>query len=453
VAFFFAAVPVPVIRALRYHLVINVVPTVPPFKLVLSAAGAEHHNRRALGIQSFQMFLNKSQAASLAIFCKVVDNYGDIGICWRLARQLQQEHGIAVTLWVDDLQSFQRICPDIVINAEVQQLSGVTVRHWRNQEGVFSTGDVADIVIEFFACDIPPGYIAAMAERNPRPVWLNLEGLSAEEWVEGCHTLPSPHPRLPLTKYFFFPGFTNKKTGGLLHESSLEEHRRQFQSDQAAMAAFLAQFGVTPAEMASLKVSLFCYLHAPVPALFDAWQSGDTAITCLVPEGVAVESVQAFLGGEAKPGAARSCGALTVRVLPFVAQPDYDKLLWACDLNFVRGEDSFVRAQWAGKPFIWHIYPQDENLHHKKLRAFLQRYATGIESLIAFSLYWNDASIEDMNGQANCSVLWPPFQADMSRIAPRAVDWRRQLLANGDLASNLLKFAALLRSVTAENKV
>jgi uncharacterized repeat protein (TIGR03837 family) len=328
----------------------------------------------------------------------------------------------------------------------------VTVRHWRNQEGVFSAGDVADIVIEFFACDIPPGYIAAMAECTPRPVWLNLEGLSAEEWVEGCHALPSPHPRLPLTKYFFFPGFTSK-TGGLLHESSLEEERRQFQSDQAAMTAFLAQFGVTPTEMASLKVSLFCYPHAPVSALFESWQGGDTAITCLVPEGVAVEAIQAFLQGEAKPGAARTCGALTVRVLPFVAQPDYDKLLWVCDLNFVRGEDSFVRAQWAGKLFIWHIYPQDENLHHKKLRAFLQRYSTDIESLIAFSLSWNGVRTEGEGGQVNWSALWTSFQADMPKIACRANDWQRQILANGDLATNLLKFAASLRLVTAENKV
>jgi uncharacterized repeat protein (TIGR03837 family) len=398
------------------------------------------------------MFLNKNQATSLAIFCKVVDNYGDVGICWRLARQLQQEHGIAVTLWVDNLQSFQRICPDVVIHAEIQRLAGVTVRHWRNQEAVFSASDVADIVIEFFACDIPPSYIAAMAECNPRPVWLNLEGLSAEEWVEGCHTLPSPHPRLPLTKYFFFPGFTNK-TGGLLHESSLEEQRQQFQSDQAAMMGFLAQFGVTPAEAVSLKMSLFCYPHAPVSALFEPWQSGDTAITCLVPEGVAVEAIQAFLGTEAKAGVARTRGALTVRVLPFVAQPDYDKLLWACDLNFVRGEDSFVRAQWAGKPFIWHIYPQDENLHHKKLRAFLQRYSTDIESLTAFSLRWNGAGTEDMKEQANWSALWPLFQTDMPKIAERAADWQRQMLANGDLASNLLKFAASLRSTTAENKV
>lgn len=398
------------------------------------------------------MFLDKTQSTSLAIFCKVVDNFGDIGICWRLARQLQQEHGIAVTLWVDDLPSFQRICPDVEINVEIQQLAGVMVHQWPDHERVFTVADVADIVIEFFGCDIPAGYIAAMAECNPRPVWLNLEGLSAEEWVEGCHTLPSPHPRLPLTKYFFFPGFTNK-TGGLLCESSLEEQRRQFQSDQAVMTTFLGQFGVAPTEMASLKVSLFCYPQAPVPALFDAWQSGDTAITCLVPEGVAVESIQAFIGGDAgaqaRVGAAHTRGALTVRVLPFVPQSDYDRLLWACDLNFVRGEDSFVRAQWAGKPFVWHIYPQDEELHHKKLRAFLQRYSANasgdIESLTAFSLRWNGAGTENMEEQVDWSALWPQFQTDMPKFARRSAEWRRQMGANGDMASNLLKFVRSLR--------
>jgi uncharacterized repeat protein (TIGR03837 family) len=396
------------------------------------------------------MAFNYSPAASLAIFCKVVDNYGDIGICWRLARQVRHEHGLAVTLWVDDLQTFSRICPDLAPDADVQQAAGVTVRHWRSQEGEFPADDVADIVIEFFGCDIPPGYIAAMTQRRPRAVWLNLEGLSAEEWVEGCHTLPSPHPRLPLTKYFYYPGFT-AKTGGLLHESSLEDERRQFQSDPAATAAFLAQLGVTPAEAASLKASLFCYSHAPVAALFDAWQGSNSAIACLVPEGVAADAVQVFLGGQAKPGAVRTRGALTVRVLPFVSQQDYDKLLWACDLNVVRGEDSFVRAQWAGKPFVWHIYPQDKNLHHVKLRAFLQRYADGIDSLTAFWLAWNGVPVAE--GEADWFALWPAFQSDMPKIAARTADWRRQILENGDLVSNLLKFAEAIRSADAENRV
>ena len=160
-----------------------------------------------------------------------------------------------------------------------------------------------------------------------------------------------------------------------------------------------------------------------------------------------------FLGDDAIPGAARTRGALTVRVLPFVAQPDYDRLLWACDLNFVRGEDSFVRAQWAGKPFIWHIYPQDKNLHHVKLRAFLGRHATGIDSLMAFSLCWNGAGADEMDGGANWPALWQTFQADMPGIGCRSANWQRQMRENGDMASNLLKFAVSLRSMTKENEV
>lgn len=382
-----------------------------------------------------------STPITLALFCKVVDNYGDIGICWRLSRQLQREHGVAITLWVDDLASFYRICPDVDIRAETQQVAGVTVRHWAGQDGAFEPDDVADIVIEFFGVDIPPAYIDAMARRDPRPVWLNLEGLSAEEWVEGCHTLPSSHPRLPLTKHFYFPGFT-AKTGGLLREAELESQRLAFLADRAASAAFLKNLGLSAADIAAFKVSLFCYPDAPVAALFEAWSHGDAPVCCLVPDGVAAAAVAAFLGTPALPGAFATRGALTVRVLPFVAQADYDRLLWACDLNFVRGEDSFVRAQWAGKPFVWHIYAQDENLHHKKLRAFLQRYAGALDGLAAFSLAWNGAGAGD---NANWLALWADLIADMEKMTARVDDWRAQMATNGDLAGNLLRFAAALQ--------
>ncbi|CAN7314636.1 elongation factor P maturation arginine rhamnosyltransferase EarP [Massilia sp. LjRoot122] len=387
---------------------------------------------------------------TLAIFCKVVDNYGDIGICWRLARQLWNEHGVQVTLWVDDLGSFRRICPAVDPAADAQQVEGVQVRHWRDQEGSFTPEDLSDIVIEFFAVDPPPGYVAAMAQRTPRPVWFNLEGLTAEEWVEGCHRLPSMHPRLKLTKHFFFPGFT-ARTGGLLHEAGLDEQRLAFQADRAAMAGFLARFGVGADEMDALKVSLFCYPHAPVAALLRAWSEGGRPVSCLVPEGVAAEAIGAFLGTEARAGASAIRGALTVHVLPFVPQPDYDRLLWACDLNFVRGEDSFVRAQWAGRPFVWHIYPQEENLHHKKLRAFLGRYAhaenEGLAALSRFALGWNGAIDID-----SWPLAWQDLQAALPGIVIRAEEWRREVLAHGDLTTNLLEFAHALR-LAAENPV
>ena len=377
---------------------------------------------------------------SLAIFCKVVDNYGDIGICWRLARQLQREHGVAVTLWVDDLASFRRICPDVDAAAATQAVQGVLVRHWRGQDDDYAPGEVADIVIEFFACDIPPRYIEAMAHCTPRPVWLNLEGLTAEEWVEGCHRLPSMHPRLKLTKHFFFPGFT-AQTGGLLREAGLERERLAFLSQPEQVRAFLHGLGLPDAEADAFKVSLFCYPHAPVAGLFAAWQQGGEQVSCLVPEGVAAQTVSDFLGMEARAGAMATQGALTVRVLPFVPQPDYDRLLWACDLNFVRGEDSWVRAQWAGKPFVWHIYPQDDKLHHKKLRAFLGRIAPDIDSLQQVMLHWNDAQAEG----ADWPALWSALRSDQDRIETRAGAWQEAMLANGDLATNLLAFAASLR--------
>ncbi|MFZ6772581.1 elongation factor P maturation arginine rhamnosyltransferase EarP [Undibacterium sp. SXout7W] len=377
---------------------------------------------------------------SLALFCKVVDNYGDIGICWRLARQLQREHGIVVTLWVDDLKSFQRICPEVRPEAAHQRIAGVIIREWRDQDGVFTTDDIADIVIEFFGCDIPPAYIATMAICEPRPVWLNLEGLSAETWVEGCHTLPSPHPSYSLTKYFFFPGF-NQKTGGLLIESDLVSQRQQFQSDSVAKQLFLKQFGVTQEEMNGLTVSLFCYPHAPVNLLFNVWQISATPVLCLIPEGVATETVKTWMGNAAHAGDSMTHGALTVRIIPFVPQPDYDKLLWACDLNFVRGEDSFVRAQWACKPFVWHIYPQDENLHHVKLKAFLECYRPATTSLHQLSLAWNGALQEPIDW----NNVWTSLCADMSQICASSEDWQRQLLENGDLSTNLLKFAERVR--------
>ncbi len=408
------------------------------------------------------MLSTLSVPTSLAIFCKVVDNYGDIGICWRLARQLQREHGVAVTLWVDDLASFRRICPQVAPDAALQEVEAVTVRHWGAEVDAVAPADVADIVIEFFGVDLPAPYLQAMAQRTPRPVWLNLEGLSAEAWVEGCHRMPSMHPRLPLTKHFFFPGFT-AQTGGLLREAALGEQRRLFQHDAHAQAAFLGHLGVTAPEMAACKVSLFCYPDAPVAALLHAWQHGASNVTCLVPEGVAQQAVAAFVGAPAPAGTVATRGALTLRVIPFVSQPDYDRLLWACDVNFVRGEDSFVRAQWAARPFIWQLYVQDEHLHHVKLRAFLQRYAPEQAALQTLSLRWNGAAdIRADNSADNSadngvddSMGWPEIWSRFAQAGPQltrhGLDWEQRMLALGDLAANLLAFAASLEAGAPKN--
>lgn len=376
--------------------------------------------------------MNKPRSCD--IFCTVVDNYGDIGVCWRLAKQLVNEHGMAVRLWVDDLASFSRLCPEINPELPAQHCRGVKVRHWSSS---FPETEPAHLVIEAFACELPPSYVAAMAQRRHKPVWINLEYLSAEGWVEGCHQLPSPHPQLPLVKYFFFPGFT-PKTGGLLLEGDLLARRDAFQNDSQAVAAWWQALGMSPPGLQETCISLFCYENPALPELFSAWVAASAPMLCLVPEGRASPQVAAFFGREQiVPGDSLRRGSLEVRVLPFVEQERYDELLWACDINFVRGEDSCVRAQWAGKPFIWHIYPQHDGVHMQKLRAFMALYCAGLapDAVHAVHGLW-----EAWNGGQGLADGWNEFMARRSMLRRHAQVWAQELSVNS-LALNLLDFS------------
>lgn len=374
---------------------------------------------------------------TLDLFCRVVDNYGDIGVCWRLARQLAGEHGVAVRLVVDDLASFRRICAAVDSAAETQHLEGVTVRRWH--DGMVLQ-DVADAVIEAFGCALPQPYLEAMAARKTPPVWINLEYLSAEEWVAGCHGLPSPHSQLPLTKYFFFPGF-DAGSGGLLAEAGLEQRRAAFAADPQQQAAFLAGLGVHPAPGVCI-ISLFCYPGAPLAALLDALQDCASPSLLLVPEGVVSAALAAWTGQLPAPGSVVRRGSLALQVIPFLDQPDYDRLLWCCDLNFVRGEDSMVRAQWAQKPFIWQIYPQEEDAHRVKLDAFLQRFSAQLPAPVAAACR---ASWHAWNGDGDMATCWPAFHAALPTLQAAMPAWSGKLRGHGDLAGNLLAFMAQVK--------
>lgn len=367
---------------------------------------------------------------SCDIFCNVIDNYGDIGVSWRLARQLTNEFGLEVRLWVDDLSSFSRLCPDADATLEIQRCRGVEVRLWGAS---FADVQPAEVVIDAFGCALPEAYLAAMAEVAGQALWINLEYLSAEGWVEGCHKLPSPRP--PLTRYFFFPGFT-KKTGGLLLERDLLARRDAFMSDPLQQQGFWESVGMEMPSANTLKISLFAYENAALAGLFDAWANARQRVLCLVPEGRILPQVLHYFGDENGAGRSFSRGNLTVRVLPFVAQEDYDTLLWACDLNFVRGEDSCVRAQWAGKPFVWQIYPQHDAVHWQKLQAFLDRYGAPLspaatQALQGFWRAWND--------EGNARLEWDALADVLDELNVRAMAWAHELAEN-TLALNLLDF-------------
>jgi len=370
------------------------------------------------------------------IVCRVVDNFGDAGVCFRLARQLAAEHGIAVTLWIDDVASLARIVPGVAANDADIIVHGIRVRALAGHAP--ERAPLPDVVVEGFGGGLPEAYVAAMAAARKPPVWIVLEYLSAEPWIDASHALPSRHPRLPLTRWFWFPGFT-AKTGGLLRERDLLASRTAFRADPGGRAATWRSLGLDLAP-GTLAISLFCYANPALPALLDAWAEGDEPVACIVPEGVARSELDAWTGGAVPhAGAPLQRGRLTLAVAPFVGQDAFDRRLWACDLDFVRGEDSFVRAQWAAVPFVWHVYPQEADAHLAKMDAFLLRFEAHAPPQAraaqrAFWYAWNAGdSVAVTDG-------WPGYRAALPALAAAARTWADELAAQPDLAARLVSF-------------
>jgi uncharacterized repeat protein (TIGR03837 family) len=205
------------------------------------------------------------------LFCTVIDNFGDAAVCWRLACQLTRERGWQVRLFIDH--------PEVLAALRGADEPAVQVVPWPSDIMAWPSSDLGDVVIEAFACTLPAGFITAMADHPTPPVWINLEYLSAEDWVQDCHLGRSPHPRLPLTKTFFFPGMA-EGTGGLLREHNLHGARQRFLVDTQAQNALWSRLGMRPPTRAagSLIITLFAYENPAIESLLDQWS--DTAMTC-----------------------------------------------------------------------------------------------------------------------------------------------------------------------------
>jgi len=339
------------------------------------------------------------------LFCRVIDNHGDLGVCWRLASDLATR-GHAVRLWVDDASALAWMAP--------QGAAGVQVCAWTEDARPAADG-IGDVVIEAFGCDPPAAHVQAMATRRPAPVWINLEYLSAETYVERSHGLPSPQPS-GLMKWFFFPGFSTR-TGGLLREPALMHTLAGHDA-----AAWLADRGWAP-RPGERTVSLFCYDQPRLARWLSLLAAAPTLL--LATPGPATRQLQAL----ARPD------GLRVIELPWLTQADYDRLLWSCDLNAVRGEDSFVRAQWADAPMLWQVYPQHDGAHAAKLEAWLDTCLQGATPPLADAVR---LAHRHWNGLGEAPAALPGL--DAWRALQRA--WRDRLLAQPDLTSQLLAFVA-----------
>lgn len=377
------------------------------------------------------------------IFCQVIDNWGDAGVCWRLASDLATR-GIAVRLWIDDpaplawMRSTESSLPD------AHPL--VQIVPWKTplpEAGILSAMLASklpcpQVFIEAFGCHAPEVYLAYIAAMATPPVWLNLEYLSAQTYAQDCHGLPSPQqtgPAKGLIRWFYYPGFT-PQTGGLLREPALLDACSQFDP-----CAWLARMDI-PIMPRALRASLFCYANAALAPLVRQWQhpphDNREPIHLLATPGITTRELAPLLGlaTAPTPGTTTRHANLCVTWLPHLSQCDFDRLLASTHINFVRGEDSWIRAIWAGVPFIWQPYIQDDGAHFEKLEAFLS-LAQATPQWNTFERQWTRQKSPD----------WQTLTSTLPQTAQRLMQLRARLTAQTDLVTRLIAFAHEKRSI------
>ncbi len=290
---------------------------------------------------------------SIDIFCQVIDNYGDVGVAYRLARE------------------FKRVYPNKKLRFVINQTEELNLIRKSEDIEIILYKDIskiensADLIIESFGCEIPKEYMDK-ALKNSKLI-INLEYFSAEKWVDDFH-LQESFLGGNLKKYFFIPGLS-EKSGGILLDNEFLERKKKVEANKEY---YLEKFEIK--EKYDLIGSVFSYEKNFDSLIEELKKLNKKVILLILSEKTQKNFIKYFDNGN-------NYDKIKFVKLPFFTYDKYEELLALCDFNLVRGEDSFVRALLLGKPFLWHIYPQDENTHIKKLESFLEKYCSNNKEL------------------------------------------------------------------------
>lgn len=385
----------------------------------------------------------------LWILCQVVDNLGDAGVCWRLARQLANWHPFEPTLIIDQPETLAAIEPRLrqwvpsgsqADPGSTPRIDGVRIVPRTHIERV-PHSPLPSVIVSAFGCE-PPAWLRAHLAGGPRiPLWIQLEYLSAENWVEDCHRLISVKPVDAAREHFLYPGFT-ERTAGLSREPDLFERRDAFRAT-GGPAALLGELGATP-KPGQRVFSLFCYPDAPLDAWLRSLATGAASTLVCVASGRAPRALNTALGYPLGVGERARLGQAEFVRIPMLSQDRYDQLLWSCAFNAVRGEDSWLRAHWAAVPFVWQAYPQPDGAHLRKLDAFLAKMAA-VSPPGAAAPALIEGLMQAWNGSESDAIgaAWRDFDADLAsqnRVGQHTRAWVDHLSRHTPLAEQLTRY-------------
>ena len=373
---------------------------------------------------------------NITILCKVVDNFGDIGFVYRLARALTElDSTLNLRLVVSDLNAFSQLAPQVVPDRAEQICCGWQIFDWNAGDEctrAFSQNPPA-IILECFQCGRPDWLETLLFDSpggaEPLAYIVNIDYLTAEDYADEFHLLKSGTRSARVKKINFMPGFT-KKTGGLILDRDFMQNRTR------ALEARQKDASTVAATRDAFTVAMFSYERdfAPVLEAMAAFRrrSGRN-VRVLVAAGKSHAPFMKAWEQAEKP--------VEVETLPFLPQQDWDALLCRTDFNFVRGEDSLSRACLAGVPFVWQAYIQDENYHLVKLAALNERLRPCLSEadFCAYNEYTRAYNVgkDSADGLERLLLEAEALRAGFARFADN-------LAANGNMAANLLEWISSL---------
>ena len=379
---------------------------------------------------------------TLDIFCEIIDNYGDIGVVYRLAKEMDKIFPDSkVRVFLNRLEEFKSINSNVVDSPIqiIENIEYITFDYLKENIGKFSASQV---IIEAFGCKIPEEYMDIAYENSD--LLINLEYLSAEDWIEDFHLQSSPLGRGKLKKVFFMPGFTERSGGVIADSNYLDRIKKVFENKDFYTKKYLSEIEDRDSKIVG---TLFSY-EKNFTTLFEDLKKLDRDVVILAMGEKTQESLKKIFKKNSREDFRNfiKYGKIEVRFLDFLNQEEYEELINVVDFNFVRGEDSFIRAILTGKPFMWHIYCQEDYAHMDKIEGFLDKYKKVIkdfvddEFLINIDKFFKDYNFRKENSLELGKESYLYFFENLAKIEKANTIFRDFLIQKCNLINKLKDF-------------
>ena len=301
---------------------------------------------------------------TIDLFCDIIDNYGDIGVVYRLGKELHNKN-YKVRIFVNKLNEVAKIIRGFDSNLSQQIYKGIEFLNFDN----FEITNTAEVIVEAFAVDIPESYLEKLSTNTK--LILNLEYLSAENWIENYHLKNSFSPKPYIEKFFYMPGFTSESGGIILDDSYLKLIELIKENREIYFNNFFKKFDLKYSS-STFYINVFTYNWDFKNFIRTLEKSNHKFVFFILDYKLDINFDYS--------------NNIKILQMPYMDQSQFDILINLSDFNFVRGEESFIRALLTGKPYLWNIYEQDEMLHIEKLNAFLEKFKEYFEE--DYNLYY-----------------------------------------------------------------